>query len=420
MMHQLAMLSFCLLMVLLLGQVPLVLAFLHVLHRWKSFRRDDAPCPKTAVVLCLRGTDPFLADCIRAILNQDYPAYELRVVVDSRDDPAWEVVERTVSELGAQNVRIAPLTERRETCSLKCSSVVQAVGELDESFEAVALVDADTVPHPTWLRDLVAPLADPEVGAATGNRWYMPSDGAWGSLIRYWWNAAAVVQMYCYRIAWGGTLAVKTDVFRQSDLLERWANAFCEDTMLKRQLAGLGLKVVFVPSLMMVNRESCDIAGYFGWGRRQLLTARLYHPLWPAVLVHGAVTFLAPVFALCLAVCAAISGNWAAAAWAAGGLVGYELVLIPLVLPSEAMVRRIVHARGEPAHWLSFITAMKAIVALPLTQLVYTAALISAQCLRTVEWRGVSYRINSPWRIRLIEYRPYASNLERTDSDTSL
>ena len=417
---QLATISFWVLLGLLIAQVLLVLAFLRVLYRWKSYRRDDAPCPKAAVVLCLRGPDPFLADCIRAILQQDYPDYELRVVVDSRDDPAWEVVEGTVAELGAQNVHIVPLTKRRETCSLKCSSVVQAVGELDESFEVVALVDADTVPHRTWLRDLVAPLADPHVGATTGNRWYMPRDASWGSLIRCCWNSAAVVQMYCYRIAWGGTLAVKTEVFRRSDLLERWSNAFCEDTMLKRQLGKLGLKTVFVPSLMMVNRESCDIAGFFGWVRRQLLTARLYHPQWSAVVAHGVSTFLGPLFAVGVAMYAAVVGNWEAAAWAGGALVGYELALLPLLLPMEVAVRQIVQARGEPAEWLSPLGAVKSLVAIPLTQVVYTTALISVLCLRTTNWRGVSYRINSPWQIRLIEYRPYASDLERTDSNASL
>ena len=73
----------------------------------------------------------------------------------------------------------------------------------------VALLDADTIPHRTWLRELVAPLADPRVGAATGNRWYMPAEAGWAGLVRYLWNAAAVVQMYCYGIAWGGTLALK-------------------------------------------------------------------------------------------------------------------------------------------------------------------------------------------------------------------
>jgi GT2 family glycosyltransferase len=420
MMLQLAFITFWLLAGLAVCQIPLVVVFLAVLRRWRRYRRDDAPCPKAAVVLCLRGPDPFLADCLRAILRQDYPRYELWVVVDSQDDPAWKVAERTVSELKASNVHLAPLTVRRETCSLKCSSVVQAIGQLDASFEVVALADADTMPHPTWLRDLVAPLADPRVGATTGNRWYMPRDASWGSLVRYCWNAAAVVQMCCYHIAWGGTLAVKTEVFRRSELLERWAHAFCEDTMLKRQLASLGLKVVFVPSLMMVNRESCDMAGFFGWVRRQLLTARLYHPQWPAVVAHGLSTFLVPGFALGLAACAGLLGNWRVAAWAGGGFALYEIAMLFLLGPMEATVRRIVEARGEATRWVSLRIAVKVLGAILLTQVVYTTALISVLCLRTVHWRGVAYRIHSPWQIQLVEYRPYASSPKETAPHRSL
>lgn len=420
MMPQLASVSFWLLIGLMVLQLPLLAAFARVLRRWRSYRRDDAPCPKAAVVLCLRGPDPFLADCVRAILRQDYPDYELRVVVDSRSDPAWDVVERTVAELCAENVQILPLTERRDTCSLKCSSVVQAIGGLDESFEVVALADADTVPHPTWLRDLVAPLADPQTGATTGNRWYMPRGASWGSLIRYWWNAGAVVQMYCYRIAWGGTLAVKTDVFRRSDLLERWGNALCEDTMLRRELGKLGMKVEFVPSLMMVNRETCDLAGFFGWVRRQLLTARLYHPFWPAVLAHSMLTFLAPAFALGVTVHAAIRGDWETMAWSGCGLVAFELALILVVAHMEMIVKQIAGHRGEPTQWLSVGRTMKAVVALPLTQMVYPLAAAFAHILRTVEWRGVSYRIDGRWRVRLIGYRPFSSTSASSDTSNSL
>lgn len=420
MLHDLARISFWLLLGLLVLQVPLVAAFLRVLRRWRSYRRDDAPCPKAAVILCLRGPDPFLADCVRAILQQDYPDYELRVVVDSRHDPAWEVIEQTAAELRAENVQILPLGQRRQTCSLKCSSVLQAIGGLDESFEAIALVDADTIPHRTWLRDLMAPLADPKVGAATGNRWYMPSDASWGSLIRYVWNAAAVVQMYCYGIPWGGTLAVKAEVFRRSDLLERWGNAFCEDTMLKRQLAKLGLTVVFVPSLMMVNRESCNIMGFFGWVRRQLLTARLYHAYWPAVVAHGLSTFLVPVFALLVAVCAAFMGFWEATKWAAGGLVAYELCLLPLVLSMEPAVRQIVRSRGESTAWLSPLKVARTVLALPLTQVVYAVALTSVLGLRIVRWRGIAYQIEGPRRIQLLDYRPYAPPDAPTGETASL
>jgi cellulose synthase/poly-beta-1,6-N-acetylglucosamine synthase-like glycosyltransferase len=60
----------------------------------------------------------------------------------------------------------------------------------------LAVIDADAVPHRWWLRDLVAPLSDPRVGVATGNRWYMPEHANWGSLVRYLWNVGAVVQVW--------------------------------------------------------------------------------------------------------------------------------------------------------------------------------------------------------------------------------
>lgn len=392
---------------LLAGQAVATLMFTAALWKFRRKTLADDACPKAAAVLCLRGTDPFLPNCIEALLAQDYPCYDVRIVVDDRSDPAWQVVCDVIERVGADNVSVEALVDRRDTCSLKCSSVVQAIRGLDESYEVVALLDADTIPHRSWLRELVTPLADERVGAATGNRWYMPDQISWGALVRYVWNAAAVAQMYLYRIAWGGTLAVKTKVFRESDLLERWGNAFCEDTMTFAALKKLGLSVAFVPTLMMVNRESCDIGGYFRWVRRQLLTARLYHPGWLMVALHGFVTSLAPPVALAITVYALVAGDWLSAAWTGGALAVYELGLLLLLPVVEMAMRRIVRARGERTNWLRLSALPQYALALPLTQLVYSLVLLSSLTVKKVDWRGVSYTIGGPFQIRLIEYRPY-------------
>jgi len=418
--NQLAVVTFWVLLGLAVGQVPLVWALVRALCRGKQQPEAGGPCPKAAVVLCLRGADPFLADCIEAILDQDYPQYDVRVVVDCHEDPAWEVVEEVVRRRQAANVQIRPLAERRDTCSLKCSSVVQAVSELDESYEVVALLDADTIPHPGWLRQLVAPLADERVGAATGNRWYMPADATWATLVRYVWNSAAVVQMFWHRIAWGGTLALKMEVLRDCDLLERWGRAFCEDTMLHRVLRQRGQRVAFVPSLMMVNREACDMLGYFHWVRRQMLTARLYHPRWPAVVGHGLITSLLQAAAVVVLLVVLLGGHWEAAAWVGGGLACYLASMAVMLVPMEIGVRRIVHSRGETSGWLTAGTMAKVLAAIPLTQVIYAAVLVSALTVRTVEWRGVSYRIDGPWKIRLIRYAPYETGNSTADAMASL
>lgn len=419
-MNQLAVVTFWVLLGLAVCQVPLVCAFVWALRRGEQHPEAGSRCPKAAVVLCLRGTDPFLSDCIEAILDQDYPRYDVRVVVDCREDPAWKVVEEVVRRRQAENVHVFPLTQRRETCSLKCSSVVQAISELDDSYEVVALLDADTIPHPNWLRQLVAPLADERIGAATGNRWYMPAEATWASLVRYVWNSAAVVQMFCHHIAWGGTLAIKTGVLRDSDLLDRWGRAFCEDTMLYKVLRQRGLRVAFVPSLMMVNREACDMLGYFRWVRRQMLTTRLYHPRWLAVVAHGLITSLPQAVATGVLLVALLSGQWKTAALAGGGLACYLASMAVMLAPMEVGVRRIVRSRGEPADWLTASIAAKVLVAIPLTQVIYAAVLVSTILVRTVEWRGVSYRIGGPWEIRLIRYAPYEDGSVATDALASL
>lgn len=388
----------------------------------RARRRSEPPTrwPKTAVVLCLRGPDPFLAATIRALLDQDYPDYDVKVVVDSRDDPAWSIVEQTLAETGASNVEIQTLAHRRDTCSLKCSSLLQAVGSLDPAYEVVALVDADTIPHRTWLRDLVAPLADPRVGVATGNRWYMPDRITWGSMVRYIWNSAAVVQMYWYRIPWGGTLAIKTAALRKFDLDGHWGRAFCEDTMLFRVMRDVGLEVAFVPSLMMVNREGASLGGFFGWVSRQLLTARLYHPGWSLVLLHGVATSAILTFAAGLTATSAALGAWNAALWTAAGLGAYLAAMPLLILAMELAVRGIVHRRDEPTHWMGPRGVLGVALGVSLTQIVYLGALLSAISSRMVRWRGVTYKVDGPWNIRLVEDRPYRSAERPQDAMASL
>jgi len=77
---------------------------------------------RTAIVLCLRRTDPFLGEVLESLLEQDYPDYQLHVVVDNRQDPAWQVAQSLADRYGADRVCIEALDERQDTCSLKCSA----------------------------------------------------------------------------------------------------------------------------------------------------------------------------------------------------------------------------------------------------------------------------------------------------------
>lgn len=388
-------------------QVCLAVVFLLYLRLSQKNSLPDDQLPKTAVILCLRGADPFLTNCLRSLLNQNYPQYDLKLIVDSQEDPAWKIATDTIQEQRATNVQISPLRIARQNCSLKCSSLLQAVSELDDSYKVVALVDADTVVHRNWLRELVSPLAHPKVGATTGNRWYLPTGRYWGSLVRYVGNVSTVVQMYLFRIPWGGTLAVKTELLRQTGLLDKWGQAFNEDTMIRKVLQKHGMQVKFVPSLIMLNREECELPSLKYSLMRQLLCSRLYHPLWLAVISDAISSILQPTLVIVLFLAALLTGEWNVAALLFGCFSIYTLGLLFMMLALEQGVQQIIRKHGEPMTKLSARTVVKMLIAIPLTQWVYGIAMVLSLGMRRVNWRGVSYQIKGPWGIRLVEYRPY-------------
>ena len=135
-------------------QFYLVAGFVYKLRKWRQPLLENEFCPKAVVVLCLRGGDPFLTKCIDGLLAQDYPNYEVRFMVDHADDPAMPILKTALADSNFDRFRIEVLDSPLTTCSLKCSSLVQAIEGFPASIEMIALLDADTIPHPKWLREL--------------------------------------------------------------------------------------------------------------------------------------------------------------------------------------------------------------------------------------------------------------------------
>ncbi len=418
-MNTLALILFVALAVLALAQFVPALCFLRLLYRGKPPRLPDEACPKAAVILPLRGSDPFLADCLAGLLAQDYPNFDVRIVIDGRDDPAWQIVQDFIRLCAPANVTVEPLKQRIGTCGPKCSSLLQAIEGLDSSHEVVAFLDADAVPHPNWLRDLVTPLRDPKVAAASGQRWYMPREISLGALVRYVWNAANMAAMATNSV-WGGSFAIKTRVLRESDLLEKWRESLAEDVLVYGAIQRAGYSMAFVPSAIMVNRETCRVSGFFRWVQRQVLLGRLYHFAWPLMLAHGLLTTLILAAATVTLPVSAANSDWTSAVWLGGGLIGYGAAMSLLVWLMERGVRHVVRHENQPIGWFSRAALFKSVLAIPLTQIVYAGALLKATFIRRVEWRGVWYRIDGRRQIRLVEYTPFVPAAQPAESAASV
>lgn len=362
--------------------------------------------PKAAVILALRGSDPYLVANMSSVLDQDYPEFTLFIIVDSHHDAAWPEV-RKVQALAPHRVATMVLQNPLASCSLKCSSLAEVIESLDASYQVVAFLDADAVPHRTWLRELVAPLADPSIGVTTGNRWYLPHSASWGTMVRYFWNAGAVVQVWLNDIVWGGSMALRRETMDRVELVSSLRSSFVDDGAVVRQVRSAGLKTRFVPTVILPNREDITIPNFIAWSERQLVAARSSGSGWPIVLLHAFSISCCVFLPLTVLVLGAMSADRQVLLLGLISFLIYWSSAILSTLVIESGIQIVLKRARVSAKWKSLWAAAKYVPSIMLSHLVYFRALAGASLKKQVSWRGIDYQFLGINEVRMIRYRPY-------------
>jgi glycosyltransferase involved in cell wall biosynthesis len=345
--------------------------------------------PRAQVVLSLKGTDPFLDRCLARLAAQDYPEYQVTVVVDSIDDPAWAQAVAAQERFGSSVINLQVRTHREATCTRKLNNLLTAFDTLPPAVEVVALCDGDAVVHVTWLKELVAGLNDPEVSAVSANRWYSPTGCGFAELSRHYWNAIAIPATHHYRILWGGSLALRRAIVDEPAFRGAFAQGFADDTFIASYLHETRRRYDVLGATYVVNSETTSVRNYWNFLVRQMLCVRLHHPRWRPIFLHAvilavAVGVMLPALSLSSLAVATV-GNAAFAI--------YGLTLLVLTSLHEARLRA-TFPQLQALHIP--VTARRIAMALPallFTSLIYPAATIVAACTRTHLWRGVEYRL---------------------------
>lgn len=250
--------------------------------------------PFVTVIAPCRGIDSGLRENFYALAAQDYADFEIIFVVDDLNDPAVPVIneilqssaERTMS---AQLI-LAPRTRRS---SQKVENIREAVLHADTRSEILVFVDSDARPAAEWLRYLVAPLGNASVGAATGYRWFISKRGSFASEMRSAWNASiasALGPNTKTNFCWGGSTAIRREVFERLGLRERLEGTLSDDFTITRILSEAGLRIVFVPQALTASVGDCSLRELFEFTTRQMKITRVYAPhLWLVSLFGSAV-----------------------------------------------------------------------------------------------------------------------------------
>lgn len=165
--------------------------------------------PALTVVIAVYNEAPRIAARVRNLLEQDYPAPLLRIVVVS--DGSTDGTEH-LAAVGDARVRVLAL---RENCG-KATALNAALAVVET--ELVVFTDARQRFAPDALQRLVAAFADPRVGAVTGEL-EIDSAGGVPAPAGLYWRMEKFLREREARLGWlhgvsGAVYALRTGLFR--------------------------------------------------------------------------------------------------------------------------------------------------------------------------------------------------------------
>jgi ceramide glucosyltransferase len=163
---------------LLIGRVAFALGFFGIVTsgvsfllaligglRFRSRRNDQGTyAPPVSILKPLHGRDPGLEENLESFFNLNHPEFELIFCARSLSDPGILCAQKVALRFPSIPVRFLasgePLWQNPKTFSM--SLLVEAA-----QHEVILFSDSDVRVSPTYLHDILQPLADPNVGLVT-------------------------------------------------------------------------------------------------------------------------------------------------------------------------------------------------------------------------------------------------------------
>lgn len=253
--------------------------------------------PFATVIAPCKGIDDGLAENLGALFAQQYTEYEIIFVVDDENDAAVPIIKEVIarnSDAVKCQIVVAP---KATESSQKVENLREAVLQADERSEVFVFVDSDARPVRTWIRDLVAPLEDANVGVTTGYRWFIGKSPRLATEIRAMWNASVASSLgendsgnFC----WGGSMAIRRETFDRVNLRERLSGTVSDDFVVRIVMREAGLGIRFVPQALTASVENCSLREMLEFTTRQMKLTRVYaQPFWiVSFLGSGLFTFV--------------------------------------------------------------------------------------------------------------------------------
>jgi exo-beta-1,3-glucanase (GH17 family)/cellulose synthase/poly-beta-1,6-N-acetylglucosamine synthase-like glycosyltransferase len=251
---------------LLVGGIGVIVLIMAETHEWAEalwLRRWRRPFPLRAVsdeelpfvsihVPAYNEPPELLIETLDALAALDYPGFEVLVIDNNTKDPAvWQPVQAHCERLNEHSGERFRFFHVDPLAGFKAGALNFALRETDPKAEVVAVIDADYVVQPLWLRHLVPAFRDPEVAIVQAPQDYRDADqNAFKAMCmaeyRGFFHIGMVTRNERNAIIQHGTMTMMRRT--TLDAVGGWAEwCITEDAELGLRLFEAGYKALYIP-----------------------------------------------------------------------------------------------------------------------------------------------------------------------------
>lgn len=357
---------------------------------WRFLRRGrpggGGPFPAVTVLKPLKGPGLDLYANLASFCRQDYPTYQIVFGVEDARDPAVAVVQQIRRDFPERDIALA--VGRMPGANRKVANLCHMMRHA--RHDVLVMSDSDIRVRPDYLRTMVAPLRDPEVGLTTClyrgvGRFGLPSvveslfiNTDFTPMVL----AAQIVQRFEY--AYGASIAFRRDALVQIGGFAPLADYLADDYLLGNRIAKAGYRLVLLPYTVETVLDAVTLRDVW---RHLLRWSRTYAVQEPVGWFASVVTHATLWGALAPLVTGGSALGWATLA-----------IAVAVRLASLSVILRMLGER-ETTRWL-WLVPLKDL----LTSLVWAGGFSG----REVTWSGQVLRIQRDGRVVPVQPAPRA------------
>ena len=231
--------------------------------------------PPVSILKPLKGIDPEIYESFRSHCQQDYPEYEIIFGVSDPHDAAIESVKALKREFPDRRIQLV-VSPVILGANVKVSNLAQMIAEA--RHDCLIVNDSDIRVQPDYLRRVIAPLADPNVGMVT-----CLYRGVAAATLGSRLEALGISTDFCagvlaarqlesgIRFGLGSTLAFRRVELEKIGGFASIVNHLADDYELGKRIADLGLAVKLSEVVVETYLPAYSLRDFFGhqlrWAR---------------------------------------------------------------------------------------------------------------------------------------------------------